>query len=159
MRRKVIGWPRGEFVPGMLCDDARDMLFDVGETRDEHICDACVLPRDFSHPTHRQIEKRSEEGERKMCFAEGCDLMVDTESRNDKRRPLCEVHKRKFPVLCEDSTLVSFCFYCHRTHDSRLFNISKNVCDERYLVRKRKLAWKRLRKKQAKLESTPLSSS
>ena len=141
----------------MLCDDARDMLFDVGGTRDAHICDACVLPKDFLDPKSFQIKKPPDESDRKICFAEGCDLMVDTESRNDKRRPLCEVHKRKFPVLCEDSALVSFCFYCHRTHESRLFNISKNVCDERYLMRKKKLAWKRLKQKLAK--TTPLSTS
>lgn len=158
MGEKVLGWPIGDFIPGMLREEPRDLLlFTVSGTRDDvNFCDACVLPRDFLCRTPRRVKEKDEQ---RICFVEGCVSVVDAKSRNDKRRPLCEMHKREFPVLCKDSTLVSFCFYCHRTHESRFFNINKNVCDERYLARKKKLFWKRLKIKQAKQMSTPPSTS
>lgn len=146
-RSAVLGWPEGRFVPGMLRDG--DLLHDAGGAHDAFEYDAYVIrapkptPRRQNKKTARQLEKKrervSKENRRTRCFAEGCEEKIDPKSRNDARKPLCEKHKRAFPVACEDCSVVSFCFYCNRTHDTAVFTIKKNVCDKRYLERRNRI--------------------
>lgn len=145
-RSAVLGWPEGRFVPGMLRD--AEVLHDTGGTHDAFAYDAYLIRDPNPMPSTKKTKnvapdkKRArvpKENRRTRCFAEGCDAKIDPESRNDTRKPLCEKHKRAFPVMCEDCSVVSFCFYCNKTHDTTVFTIKTNVCDRRYLERRDRL--------------------